>query len=211
MYRTGDLARWRTDGNLEFLGRADEQVKIRGFRIELGEIEARLCEQALVREALVAVREDSPGEQRLVAYVVLHEGAQASDLAHRLRAHLLNVLPEYMVPAAFMRLESLPLTPSGKRDRRALPAPDMSAVVQRGYEPPQGEIEELIAGLWSELLQVERVSRNDNFFELGGHSLLAVQLISRLQQQMSVELQMENIFSHPLLKDFACAIRGWRS
>ena len=205
MYRTGDLARWRTDGNLEFLGRADEQVKIRGFRIELGEIEARLCEQALVREALVAVREDSPGEQRLVAYVVLHEGAQASDLAHRLRAHLLNVLPEYMVPAAFMRLESLPLTPSGKRDRRALPAPDMSAVVQRGYEPPQGEIEELIAGLWSELLQVERVSRNDNFFELGGHSLLAVQLMERLRR-LGLAADVHTLFTAPTLRALAVSI-----
>ena len=206
MYRTGDLARWRTDGNLEFLGRADEQVKIRGFRIELGEIEARLCEHALVREAVVVAREDNPGEQRLVAYVVLHEGVEASDLAHRLCTHLLNVLPEYMVPAAFMRLESLPLTPNGKRDRRSLPAPDGSALAQRGYEPPQGEVEVLIAGLWSELLQVERVGRDDNFFELGGHSLQAMWLISRLQQRLSVELQMGSVFSHPRLSDLARVI-----
>src|SRR5262249_43646103 len=149
------------------------------FRIELGEIEGRLSEHAGVRETVVLVREDSVGDKRLVAYYV---GAQELG-AETLRAHLLEVLPDYMVPSAYVQLEELPLTPNGKLDGGALPAPEGDAYARGGYEPPVGATEEVLAGIWSELLGVERVGRYDNFFELGGHSLLAVTLISRLRQQ----------------------------
>ncbi|KAG0323428.1 hypothetical protein BGZ97_004058, partial [Linnemannia gamsii] len=178
MYKTGDLARYLPDGNLEFLGRNDHQVKIRGFRIEPGEIEARLIEHPQVREATVlALGEDS--EKRLIAYVVAEPDEQ---LASTLRAHLTTRLPEYMMPAAFVRLDALPLTPNGKLDRRALPAPDDEAFARQTYEAPEGEIETTLAAIWSELLGLERVSRHDSFFALGGHSLLAVQMIERLRR-----------------------------
>ncbi|MCD9260699.1 non-ribosomal peptide synthetase, partial [Bradyrhizobium japonicum SEMIA 5079] len=168
LYRTGDLARYLPDGNLEFLGRNDDQVKIRGFRIEPGEIAARLCEHASVREAVVVAREDGGGEQRLVAYVVA-AGAEESDLAGGLRAHVSAGLPDYMVPSAFVRLAALPLTLNGKLDRKALPAPGDEAYARRTYAPPQGEMETVLAQIWAELLGLERVGRHDNFFELGGH------------------------------------------
>ncbi|MFC3654118.1 non-ribosomal peptide synthetase, partial [Dyella humi] len=177
MYRTGDLARYQPDGNLQYLGRADQQVKIRGFRIELGEIEARLAEHAAVREAAVLAREDVAGEQRLVAYVTTQPDAVIDALA--LRGHLARQLPDYMVPSAFVQLDAMPLTPNGKLNRKALPAPDAEALVHRVYEAPLGEREQLIAGLWSELLGVERIGRHDHFFELGGHSLLVIRMIER--------------------------------
>src|SRR5205823_2413743 len=149
LYRTGDLGRWLGDGNIEFLGRNDFQVKIRGFRIELGEIEARLLEHPAVREAVVLAREDAPGEKRLVAYYT-GEAAEVEGL----RAHLSAKLPEYMVPAAYVRLDGLPLTPNGKLDRAALPAPDGEAYAQQAYEAPQGPVEEALAAIWSELLGV---------------------------------------------------------
>ena len=154
------------------------QVKIRGFRIELGEIEARLAEHAGVREAVVVAREDTAGDKRLVAYYTVANGGEAARRAEagaeQLRAHLAAKLPEYMVPAAYVRLEGLPLTPNGKLDRKALPAPEADAYAVRGYEAPQGEMETALAQIWAEVLKVERVGRHDNFFELGGHSLLAV-------------------------------------
>src|SRR6185295_508204 len=151
LYRTGDLGRWR-EGEIEFAGRADFQVKIRGFRIELGEIEARLSEHPGVRGAVVLVREDAPGEKRLVAYVA----AEALDV-EALRAHLSARVPAYMVPAAYVRLDALPLTSSGKVDRKALPAPEGDAFATRAYEAPVGEIEAALSDIWSELLGVERV------------------------------------------------------
>ncbi|WP_348652018.1 amino acid adenylation domain-containing protein [Rhizobium sp. 007] len=174
LYRTGDLGRYLPDGNLEFLGRNDDQVKIRGFRIEPGEIAARLCEHARVREAAVVARQDRAGDKHLVAYVVCGPEAGSDDddgggLAGALRAHLSGRLPDYMVPSAFVRLEALPLTANGKLDRKGLPAPADDAYARRSYEAPQGEIETALAGIWAELLGLERVGRHDHFFELGGH------------------------------------------
>src|SRR5262249_4687217 len=181
MYKTGDLGRWLADGTIEYRGRNDFQVKVRGFRIELGEIEARLAEHEGVREAVVMAREDAAGDKRLVAYYTTREEAESLG-AEELRGHLSAKLPGYMVPAAYVALGALPLTPSGKLDRKALPVPEADAYAWRGYEAPQGETETLLAGLWAELLKLERVGRHDNFFELGGHSLLAVTLASRMRQ-----------------------------
>ncbi|MDF0607195.1 amino acid adenylation domain-containing protein, partial [Neisseriaceae bacterium TC5R-5] len=193
MYKTGDLGRWLADGNIEYLGRNDFQVKIRGFRIELGEIEAKLAQCEGVREAVVLAREDVAGDKRLVAYLVLNEGVtlEPADLRSRLSVDLV----EYMLPSAFVMLEALPLTPNGKLDRKALPAPDDSALVTREYEAPQGELEIQLAEIWQDLLGVERVGRHDNFFELGGHSLSAVQLATRIQEVFHIELPIIEIFN----------------
>ncbi|HEV2736801.1 MAG TPA: amino acid adenylation domain-containing protein, partial [Longimicrobiaceae bacterium] len=173
MYRTGDRLRWKPDGRLEFVGRVDEQVKVRGFRIEPGEIEATLTAHADVREARVIVREDEPGEQRLVAYVVGRAGADA------LREHLRRSLAEYMVPAAVVLLEALPLTPNGKLDLKALPAPDRGG--EAAYVAPRTPVEEVLAGIYAEVLAVERVGAEDDFFAQGGHSLLATRVVSRVR------------------------------
>ena len=204
MYRTGDLGRRKSDGTIEFLGRNDFQVKIRGFRIELGEIEARLREHERVREAVVLAREDTPGDKRLVAYYTARE--QNNVGAQELRAHVATKLPEYMVPAAYVRLESLPLTPNGKLNRKALPAPEGDAYGVRQYEAPQGTTEELLAGIWAKLLHLERVGRDDHFFELGGHSLLAVRVIARVQEALKVEVAIKDLFARPVLGDFASAL-----
>jgi acyl carrier protein len=199
LYRTGDLCRYLADGNIEFLGRNDDQVKIRGYRIELGEIESRLSEHADVREAVVIAREDTPGEKRLVGYYT----ADAAVSAETLRSHLLQTLPEYMVPAAYVWLAELPLTPNGKLDRKALPSPDVDAYTFRSYEAPQGEIETVLAEIWADLLKVNRVSRHDNFFELGGHSLLAIRLISRMRQALEIELPLSALFEVPTVAGIA--------
>jgi hypothetical protein len=201
LYRTGDLARWLSDGTLEFLGRADQQVKIRGFRIELGEIEARLAEHADVREAVVVAREDTVGEKRLVAYLV----SEGEIGAEALRTHLLECLPEYMVPAAYVQLGALPLTPNGKVDRKALPAPEGDAYARSGYEAPLGLIEEALAAIWAELLGVDRVGRWDDFFQLGGHSLLAVTLIERMRR-LELHVDVRALFTRPMLADLAAAV-----
>ncbi|HEX6037835.1 non-ribosomal peptide synthetase, partial [Longimicrobium sp.] len=198
LYRTGDRARWRADGTLEFLGRLDTQVKVRGYRIEPGEIEARLAAHPAVREAVVLVREDAEGEPRLVAYWV----GEAVE-AEALRSHLGEGLPGYMVPAAYVRMDAWPLTPNGKLDRRALPAPEGDAYASRAYEAPADETEEAVAAIWAEVLRVERVGRRDSFFELGGHSLSAVQVISRVRQRLDVQVALGDIFTRPVLKDFA--------
>ncbi|WP_339156794.1 non-ribosomal peptide synthase/polyketide synthase, partial (plasmid) [Sinorhizobium medicae] len=211
MYRSGDLARYLPDGNLEFLGRNDDQVKIRGFRIEPGEIAARLLEHELVGDAAVVAHADAAGDKRLVAYVVAKttDGSAEADgagLAASLRAHLSGLLPDYMVPSAFVRLDALPLTVNGKLDRKALPVPDDDAYARRAYEAPQGEIETLLAGIWAELLGVERVGRHDNFFELGGHSLLAVRVLVRLTEALAVELPLAMLFAKPTLADLALSV-----
>ncbi|MGF6735704.1 amino acid adenylation domain-containing protein [Paraburkholderia youngii] len=210
LYRTGDLARYLPDGNLEFLGRNDDQVKIRGFRIEPGEIAARLIEHAWVRDAVVVAQQDGAGEKRLVAYVVYapeaaSNGLDGSELAGALRAQISAHLPDYMVPAAFVRLAALPLTVNGKLDRKALPAPDDEAYAHRAYEAPQGEVEITLAQIWAELLGVERVGRHDHFFALGGHSLLAVQLISRAQKA-GLTFSAADLFQAPVLRELASKI-----
>ena len=199
LYKTGDLGRYLADGNIEFLGRNDFQVKIRGFRIELGEIETQLAQHAGVREAVVLAREDEPGDKRLAAYYTAADPADAPD-AEALRRHLSARLPEHMVPAAYVLIEALPLTPNGKLDRKALPAPDAQALVSRAYEAPRGEVETALAGIWAEVLRLERVGRNDNFFELGGHSLLAVKMLSKVRQLFDVDLALAALFAEPTLK-----------
>ncbi|CDL85477.1 Putative Phenylalanine racemase (ATP-hydrolyzing) (fragment) [Xenorhabdus szentirmaii DSM 16338] len=209
MYKTGDLGRWLPDGNIEYLSRNDSQVKLRGFRIELGEIETRLRQCHGVSEALVLIRGDmangNTGEQkRLVAYLRPQAGTKL--IPAELRQQLAQHLADYMLPSAFVMLESFPLTPNGKLDRQALPAPDASAVVSRHYEAPAGETEIALARIWQDLLGLERVGRHDHFFELGGHSLLAVQLASRIRQVLAKELSLQQLFDHPLLANLAHAL-----
>jgi amino acid adenylation domain-containing protein len=202
LYRTGDVVRWLPEGRLSFVGRDDAQVKVRGFRVELGEIEARLREHPGVREAVVLVREDVPGDRRLVAYCAVDAPVEV----HSLRAHLAGRLPEYMVPAAYVRLESLPLSPNGKLDRRALPAPGDDAYARDGFEAPVGETEGGLAGIWTEVLGLERVGRRDNFFALGGHSLLAARVIARMRQALGVEIPLTHVFSHPTVESLAARL-----
>lgn len=203
LYRTGDVGRWRPDGTIEYLGRNDHQVKIRGFRIELEEIETQLARSAPVREVAVVAREDVPGDKRLVAYVTLREGSTAT--AEELRAHLKAALPEHMVPSAFVTLQSFPLTPNGKLDRRALPAPELDAYASKQYQAPQGEVERILAGIWQDLLLIERVGRQDNFFELGGHSLLIIQMIERLRRR-GLQAEVRGVFDTPTLAELASAL-----
>ncbi|HET7460997.1 MAG TPA: amino acid adenylation domain-containing protein, partial [Longimicrobium sp.] len=199
MYRTMDRVRRRANGELEYLGRADFQVKVRGYRIELGEIEARLAEHPAVRAPVVLAREDAPGGRRLVAYYRAGEPVAAEAL----KAHLADRLPAYMVPEAYVWMEAYPLTPNGKLDRRALPAPEGGAYAARVYEAPVGETEQALAEIWAEVLGVERVGRHDHFFELGGHSLLAVQVVSRVRQVLEVEVELGHLFTRPVLGELA--------
>lgn len=203
MYRTGDVGRWRADGTIEYLGRNDFQVKIRGFRIELAEIEGQLLRHERVKEATVMARQhqDEPGEKRLVAYVVPRDPTQLPGVLD-LRAKLSAALPEYMVPSAFVILEQMPLTSTGKLDRRALPVPELSTFSSRSYEPPQGEVEEMLAGIWQSVLNVERVGRHDDFFELGGHSLLMVKIMERLRR-VGLATEVRRIFENPTVAALA--------
>ncbi|GAB4192333.1 MAG: hypothetical protein OHK0022_06440 [Roseiflexaceae bacterium] len=239
LYRTGDLARWLPDGTLAFLGRADRQVKLRGFRIELGEIEMALLDQPGVADCAVLLREDVPGEKRLVAYLVPAAGQgpalddqgpavgspaeqlqtiplcdkaadpeyadftlRATSLAQALRVSLAERLPGYMVPAVFVVLDKLPLTSNGKLDRRALPAPVPESPDSAG-RPPRTPVEELLAGIWAELLGQEQVSTTANFFDLGGHSLLATRLIGRVRERLAVDLPLAALFERPTVADMA--------
>ena len=202
LYRTGDLGRYLPDGNIEFLGRLDHQVKLRGFRIELGEIEAVLGQHLRLRTSVVAAREDAPGDKRLVAYVVPDQDPAPS--ASELRRFLQTKLPEYMVPSAFVTLEALPLTPNGKVDRRALPAPDPSGFrAENAYVEPRTPVEEQLAGIWEEVLGLERVGIHDDFFELGGHSLLATRVVSRVRGALWVELPLRYLFETPTVAGLA--------
>jgi amino acid adenylation domain-containing protein len=200
MYKTGDLGRWRADGNIEFCGRSDQQVKIRGYRVEPGEIEAGLSRHPQVREGVVAVREDELGEKRLVAYVT-YSGEPPS--ADALRVHLKSFLPSHMIPAAFVSMQALPLTPNGKVDRNALPAADSSAYALKPFELPLGGTETALAGIWQDLLRLERVGRHDSFFELGGHSLLAVQATARISQMFQIDASLAEIFDSPSIAAMA--------
>jgi amino acid adenylation domain-containing protein len=195
LYRTGDLVRYLPDGNLEFLGRIDHQVKLRGYRIELGEIEAALVQHPDVDQAVVTAREDSPGDKRLVAYVV---GNAEVDV---LRGHLKQSLPDYMVPSAFVMLEALPLSPNGKIDRKALPAPEQGAVARSEYVAPRTPTEEVLASIWGEVLKLDRVGIEDNFFELGGHSLLAVRVMARVRDALEMELPLRVLFEAPTIRE----------
>ncbi|MFL6209204.1 MAG: amino acid adenylation domain-containing protein, partial [Pyrinomonadaceae bacterium] len=211
LYRTGDVARYLAAGELEFLGRSDQQVKLRGFRIELGEVEAALVKHASVSEAVVLVRADDGGDQRLVAYVV-GAGAEHPSVGE-LRAHLKARLPEYMLPAVFVCLAELPLTPNGKVDRKALPAPDQARPEsEHPYVAPRTPVEEVLCALWAEILRVKRVGVEDNFFELGGHSLLATRLAARMREAFRVELPLRTLFERQTIAALAAEIeRGLRA
>lgn len=201
MYKTGDLGRWRSDGMLEYLGRNDDQVKIRGFRVEIGEVEARLAKQEQVREVVVVAREDVPGDRRLVAYVTVRDPEQVEVAV--LRKHAEASLPEHMVPSAFVVLENLPVTPSGKINRRMLPAPQADAYMRREYAAPQGLVEETLASIWRQLLHLEVVGRTDNFFELGGHSLRGMKVIGAVESCLGVRLPVSSIFQYPTIEKLA--------
>jgi amino acid adenylation domain-containing protein len=208
LYRTGDLARYLADGNVEYVGRVDQQVKLRGYRIEPGEIAAVLESHAAVSEAVVLLREEEGGDKRLVAYLVA-TAEQEPPAVSTLRSHLKERVPEYMVPAAFVFLDAVPLTPNGKVDRRALPPPDLHGTHSEvGYIAPDNPIEELIAGIWCEVLKVERVGALDNFFELGGHSLLATQIISRLREALQAEVPLRLLFETANLRELARSIEA---
>ncbi|ATO50304.1 non-ribosomal peptide synthetase [Brevibacillus laterosporus DSM 25] len=200
MYRTGDLVRWKSDGSIEYLGRIDEQVKIRGYRIELGEIEAKLLDHPSISEALVVARNDEQGYTYLCAYVV----ASGTWSVSSLREHLIETLPEYMVPAYMMEVEKMPLTANGKVDKRALPVPDRQRMNE--YEPPSTETEEKLVQLFQEILGLERVGTKDHFFELGGHSLKAMMLVSRMHKELGVDVQLNEMFARPTVKDLAAYI-----
>jgi len=209
LYRTGDLARYLADGNIEYLGRLDHQVKIRGYRIELGEIEAVLVTHPQVREAVVVAREDEPGDRRLVAYVVVEE--EQSPGVSELRHHLKAKLPEYMVPAVFMMLDQMPLSPNGKVDRRALPAPDQARPdLAASYVAPRTATEEVMEAIWAEVLGLEPVGINDNFFELGGHSLLATQVMSRVRTAFEMEVPLRVLFEDQTVAALAARIEAVR-
>ncbi|NJC74316.1 amino acid adenylation domain-containing protein, partial [Planosporangium thailandense] len=203
MYRTGDRARWMADGVLEYLGRTDDQVKIRGFRIEPGEIEATLRRHPAVAEAVVVARQEESGRTRLVGYVVPAPGVVVDPAA--LRRSLGESLPDYMVPSAFVVLDQLPLTSSGKVDRRALPAPDFAAAAGDGYVEPRTETERVLAGIWADVLGIERVGVEDNFFELGGDSILSIQMVSRARQAGS-GLMPRDVFVHQTVAALAASV-----
>ncbi|SFN62426.1 non-ribosomal peptide synthetase [Xenorhabdus japonica] len=205
MYKTGDLARWRSDGNIEYLGRNDFQVKLRGFRIELGEIETRLMQCYGVREAIVLAHEDASyektgGDKRLIAYLIAEPNTEL--VPAELRQQLAQHLAEYMLPSAFVTLDAFPLAPNGKLDRQALPMPDQASIVTRVYEAPLGDREIALAEIWQTLLELEKVGRYDNFFELGGHSLMVISLIERLRN-LGWSLDIRTVFSAPILAEMA--------
>jgi amino acid adenylation domain-containing protein len=201
LYRTGDLGMYLPDGTIQYLGRIDHQVKIRGYRIELGEIEAQLLGNPQVTGAVVLAREDQPGERRLVAYVT-ERSKGALDL-EALRASLKAVLPDHMMPGAIVALERFPLSPNGKLDRRALPAPDADAYSTHSYEPPQGEIENVLAGIWARVLRVERVGRHDDFFALGGHSLSGMKVVIQVAEKVAVRPTAMAVFEYPTVARMA--------
>ena len=210
LYRTGDSARYLPDGNIEFLGRLDNQVKIRGFRIELGEIEAVLGQHPMVQSSVVVVREDTPGDKRLVGYLVARP--EETFDAFEVRQYLKHKLPEYMIPAIWVLLDELPLTPSGKVDRRALPAPDQNGLqLANVYQPPRTPTEQTLVAIWDEVLKLEKVGIHDNFFDLGGHSLLATQVMSRIRSAFSIDLPLRRMFESPTVAEIAVIVTESRA
>ena len=205
LYKTGDLARYLPDGNILFLGRIDNQVKIRGYRIELGEIESVLAQHPAIQQAVVLAREDIPGDRRLVAYTVTTDGSAPS--AHDLRSFVQLKLPDYMVPSAYVFLDSLPLTPNGKLDRKVLPVPDHSRPeLDDAFAAPGTPVEKILANIWAEILKLDKVGIRDNFFELGGHSLLATQVVSRIRSAFSIEFPLRQLFESPTVAEMAIII-----
>ncbi len=202
LYKTGDLARYLPDGNLEYLGRIDHQVKIRGFRIELGEIENALLKHPAVREIVVLAREDKPRVQQLVVYIVLL--SDQIPTISELRSYLKELLPEYMVPGVFIFLDTLPLLPNGKVDRRALPVPEaLRPTLTTSYEIPKSEMEQQIAKLWQEVLHLDKVGIHDNFFDLGGHSILMIQVNHKLRAVLQRDISVVTMFQNPTIYSLA--------
>ena len=218
MYRTGDLTRFLPDGNIEYLGRIDHQVKLRGFRIELGEIETVLDAHPSVRRSLVMAREDEPGNKRLVAYVVADsdlrdatDETNNADLVVALRRWVAEKLPEFMVPAAFVVLDAMPLSPNGKINRRALPVPEQTRDTAAAYVAPRTALEEIVAQIWMDVLHLDKVGVQDNFFALGGHSLLATQVVSRIRHAVDVELPLRQMFEWPTIAELVLKIEEARA
>src|SRR5262249_29510720 len=207
LYATGDLARFNPTGILEFLGRLDTQVKLRGFRIELAEIEALLAQRPSVKDAVVSALQLSSDDSRLVAYVV-PDPAQLPVSIPDLRSFLQSKLPDFMIPAAFVLLDSLPLSPNGKINRAALPAPEsFSPLAGRSHLPPDSPLQHVLAGIWKDVLRIDHLGIHDNFFsELGGHSLLATQMVSRVRTALDIELPLWRLFEAPTIKGLADAI-----
>ncbi|MGA9771371.1 MAG: amino acid adenylation domain-containing protein, partial [Blastocatellia bacterium] len=205
LYRTGDLARYASDGNIEFLGRSDHQVKIRGYRIELGEIEANLKQHGEIKDAVVLAREDSPGDMRLVAYLITESSARPAIIG--IRQFIKGRLPDYMVPSSFVLLNRFPLTRTGKVDRKALPAPDSKRPEIEGvFLSPRTPVEEILVGIWSSVLKLDDLGIHDNFFELGGHSLLATQVTARLQNALKIKLIVRDLFDAPTIAQLAARV-----
>ena len=203
LYKTGDLVRYLPNGHIEYQGRIDQQVKIRGFRIELGEIEAALAKFPGVREAVVAAREDAPGEKRLVAYLI----AKKEELPEKSQLHRLlrDALPEYMCPSAFVTLDRFPLTPNGKVDRQALPRPEFRSD-QAGFVPPVSATEKALATIWEKIIEIKQVGLRDNFFELGGHSIMGVRLIDKVNRTFNGSVAIADLFRNPTVEQLARAI-----
>jgi amino acid adenylation domain-containing protein len=204
LYRTGDLVRYREDGNIEFLKRMDQQVKVRGFRVELGEIESTLNQYRAVMESIVVDRKDSSGDIRLIAYFVPEDGVEPTSL--ELLTFLQEKLPSYMLPSAFMAIKEIPLTPNGKVDRRALPAPEQIEVSTAGFIAPRTEMEQLVAEIWCEILGITQVGADSNFFDLGGHSLLATRVMNRIRERCGVELPLRVLFEFPTVVSLAAKL-----
>jgi non-ribosomal peptide synthetase component F len=206
MYRTGDLARFLPDGRIECMGRVDHQVKIRGYRVELGEIEALLRAHDQVREAAVILREDTPGDQRLVGYVRSVNGEEVP--ADTLKAWLRQQLPEFMVPSGFVNMAELPLTPNGKLDRKALPAPQLAETASENFVAPASDAEAAISEIWQRALGVSKVGTRDNFFDIGGHSLLVVQVLKDMREKFPKPIQMTDLFRHTTIEALAKFVSG---
>jgi acyl carrier protein len=207
LYRTGDLVRYSSNGQIEFLNRIDHQVKIRGFRIELGEIEAVLAQHPDIREAVVVVREDAPGNKRLIGYLIGDN--EELPTSNQIRLYLREKLPHYMIPDMFIFIDEFPLTPNKKVDRKALPIPDqIRQISESNYVEPRTPLEIELVNIWSDLLQSEQVGIHDNFFELGGHSLLITQVLTRLRRSSAIDLPLRSLFEYQTIAELATMIES---